>query len=363
MQPATPHNPFIGFLLREWLPGLAAAGLVLTSLYIGALPDYSVAEIEVLGLLFALFVVVRGLEKSRLIEWVAWKMEQTGRPALQLVLATFFLSMFITNDAALVLLVPLGLTLPLQNRGLLVILLALAANAGSALTPLGNPQNLFIYWYYHLAPLTFIRTIAPFSLPYLLFLSGCAYFLPLSGNGSKARATVQIQPVAWLYSLFFILLILTILHILPPFAPLAVLVYSLIFDRRALRIDYGLLLSFFFFFGLAENMKLLLATEIQHADHIFLFSALASQCISNVPAALLFAKFTSQWQALLWGTNVGGFGSLVGSLANLIAYRIYVRDATRQETGRFTLLFVVLGYLCFFLGVGLYTLSQHVIWG
>jgi len=110
-------------------------------------------------------------------------------------------------------------------------------------------------------------------------------------------------------------------------------------------------------------MKLLLATEIQHADHIFLFSALASQCISNVPAALLFAKFTSQWQALLWGTNVGGFGSLVGSLANLIAYRIYVRDATREETGRFTLLFVVLGYLCFFLGVGLYTLSRHVNWG
>jgi Na+/H+ antiporter NhaD/arsenite permease-like protein len=353
------HNPVISFLLREWLPGVAAAGLLLTSLYIGSFPDYSMAEIEVLALLFALFVVVRGLEKTRLILWVTRRMEQTDRPALQLVLATFFLSMLITNDAALVLLVPLGLALPVKNKGLLVILLALAANAGSALTPLGNPQNLFIYWYYHLSPLTFVRAIAPFSLPYLALLALLTIAF-CHCDAAVRSEPVRIHPMAWLHGLFFLLLILTILHILPAFALLIPLAFSLFFDRQTLRIDYGLLLSFFFFFGLAENLKLLLAAEVRHADHIFIFSALASQLISNVPAALLFAKFTNQWQALLWGTNVGGFGSLVGSLANLIAYRIYVSsEDNRRQAGRFTLLFVAMGYVCFFLGVALYKLSQH----
>jgi Na+/H+ antiporter NhaD/arsenite permease-like protein len=95
---------------------------------------------------------------------------------------------------------------------------------------------------------------------------------------------------------------------------------------------------------------------LQHPQHIFLFSALASQVMSNVPATLLFAEFTNQWQALLWGASVGGFGTLVASLANLIAWRLYVRNQQTANTAGFTLAFLALGFTAFFAGLLLYRL-------
>ena len=92
---------------------------------------------------------------------------------------------------------------------------------------------------------------------------------------------------------------------------------------------------------MADNLKTILSSEINHAGHIFLFSALASQVMSNVPASLLFAEFTQKWQALLWGVNAGGFGSLFGSLANLIAYRIYMTHANVRTPFSFAIRFVV----------------------
>jgi len=88
-----------------------------------------------------------------------------------------------------------------------------------------------------------------------------------------------------------------------------------------------------------------------------LLSAAASQFISNVPAVLLLAKATTQWQALLWGANVGGFGSLVGSLANLIAYKLYIRHENTNNTALFTAKFFIIGYAAFFVGVSLYFLT------
>jgi len=98
------------------------------------------------------------------------------------------------------------------------------------------------------------------------------------------------------------------------------------------------------------------ASEISHSGHIFLFSALASQVMSNVPATLLFANFTLNWQALLWGVNAGGFGSLFGSLANLIAYKIYVIHEGTNNTAAFTARFLVMGYVALFVSTGLYFL-------
>ena len=108
-------------------------------------------------------------------------------------------------------------------------------------------------------------------------------------------------------------------------------------------------------------MKHILASSLENAGHIFIFSALSSQIISNVPAALLISKFTTQWEALLWGTNVGGFGSLVGSLANLIAYKFYIsQENTNNQVASFTIKFVILGYIAFFIGIGLYFGMQKI---
>ena len=261
--------------------------------------------------------------------------------------------MLITNDVALVVLVPLTLSLRIQNKGVLVILEALAANAGSALTPTGNPQNLFIYWHYGLTPEIFIRTIAPFSLVFLLILIIASLLV-------KTDAQIQNAPVekfrskAYIYGLLLFTVILTVFHVLPVYSGLVVILFAIIFDRQALRVDYGLLLSFLFFFGVADNLKIILEQSINHSEHIFLISALASQVISNVPATLVFAKLTPDWPALLWGANAGGFGSLFGSLANLIAYRIYITHEGREQVVKFTLQFIALGYIALLISFGLY---------
>ncbi len=163
-----------------------------------------------------------------------------------------------------------------------------------------------------------------------------------------------IQRSSWNCALLLLLVLLTALRLLPLCMAMLALVCPLLFNRSALRIDHALLLSFFFFFGLAENMRLLLSSELAHSGHVFMLSALASQVMSNVPATLLFARFTDNWEALLWGSNAGGFGSLFGSLANLIAYRFYVNHPGTEDSGRFTITFLLAGYAAFFISVGLY---------
>ncbi len=348
------RNGIVDFVLREWLLFASAVSLLVTSIYSRHIPEYSRRELQILFILFVLFVAVKGLQRSGLIARISQAIE-TGRAIpLKLVVATFFLSMIVTNDVALIVIVPVTLLTRVERKDILVILEALAANAGSALTPLGNPQNLFLYWFYELQPLAFVETIFPFALVCLLGLVVAALFIR-SPLPARAVVAVPINRSAGMYVGSLILVLLIVLHVLPVSAGLLVIVPVWLLDRQALRIDYALLLTFFLFFGLAENMKSILAVEISHSGHIFLFSALASQVISNVPATLLFAKFTANWQALLWGVNTGGFGSLFGSLANLIAYRLYVNHDSTRDPAAFTLRFLVIGYVAFFVCLGLYS--------
>jgi Na+/H+ antiporter NhaD/arsenite permease-like protein len=348
------QGTFIDFILKQWLLIASGIGLVVTSVYIGHFPVYSTQELQVLFLLGVLFIVVSGLQHSGIILKAAQRIERGKAIPIKLVVTTYFLSMLVTNDISLIIIVPLTLSLNIDRKDVLVILEALAANAGSALTPFGNPQNLFIYWFYEVPPVAFLETIWPFSITFLLILLVSSLFVK---TRNKLRGLERLQPVkniSYIYGAMLLIVLLTVLHILPLLTGALVIVFALLFDRKALNIDYALLLSFFFFFGLAGNMKVLLTSEISHSGHIFLISALASQVMSNVPTTLLFAKFTSNWEALLWGTNAGGFGSLFGSLANLIAYKIYVKHESSNNTAMFTAKFLIMGYAAFFVSIGLY---------
>lgn len=346
---------FIDFILKEWLLIASGVGLALTSFHIQRIPSYTINEIQVLFILLILFITVNGLQKSGFILKIAQTIEKKKAIPLKLVLLTFFLSMLVTNDVALIGIVPLTLSLSINRKDILVILEALAANSGSALTPVGNPQNLFIYWFYNVSLEDFIKTIAPFSLTLLGLLIFVSIFVR-APNKLQSNRAVKISKESYAYVVSLVIVLLAVFHVLPLLSGIIVIFYALIFDRKALSVDYSLLLSFFFFFGIADNLKVILSSELNHSGHIFVFSALASQFMSNVPATLLFANFTSNWQALLWGANAGGFGSLFGSLANLIAYRIYVTHVTTNDAGRFTAKFLVIGYLALFISAGLYFL-------
>ena len=292
------------------------------------------------------------------METVAQRVERGKALSLKLLAGCFVLSMIVTNDVALVVMVPLTLSLNVRHKDWLVIFEALAANAGSALTPFGNPQNLFIYWFYNLEAKEFIASIAPFSLAFLALLLIAAWRLKTPATEVR-KPPARILRTSWIFALLLLLVLLTALRLLPLWTAAVALAVSFLFQRSAFRVDYSLLLSFFFFFGLAENLKTLLTAELAHSGHIFLFSALASQIMSNVPATLLFAKFTGNWEALLWGSNAGGFGSLFASLANLIAYRFYVSQENSTDNKVFILKFLVAGYTAFFLAIGWYFLVQN----
>ena len=348
---------FIDFILREWLLLVAAAGLLLTSFYLHRMPLYSKDEIDVLFILWVLFIAVKGLERGGLLQRVSRWLEQGKGVHLKLVMATFLLSMVVTNDVSLVVVVPLTMLLEIPSKGTLVILEALAANAGSALTPFGNPQNLFIYWHYGLSPWQFVKAIAPLSLLFCGLLAGATFLLGRGVAprvaGSQAR-DLSVKKGAWIYGALLVLMVLAVLRLLPLWVGVSVVLYAVLLDRDSMKVDYLLLLTFFCFFGLADNLQAMLGPRAGVSGNIFMLSALASQVISNVPAALLLANFTEKWRVLLWGTNVGGFGSLVASLANLIAYRLYITHSHDNDVVKFTWRFLALGYLSFFIGSALF---------
>ncbi len=352
----------IDSLVRHWLFIGSLAGLLASSLYLEQTPLFTANDFYILFLLFSLFVTVKGLEVSGILESMAARLKRGKHVALKLTLVTFFLSMVFTNDAALVVMVPVTLAMELPNRAWLVILEALAANAGSALTPFGNPQNLFIFWHFDLDPMEFMKVMLPFSLLFLCLLSAAALFLDRKGpavSSGKSPPVNMIKGTVFLFSTLVV--ILAILKFIPAFWAAVVILLLPFLEPSCLKVDYGLLVTILCFMGISENFQAIFQTTIEHSRHIFLLSALSSQVISNVPAALLFAKFTTNWKALLWGTNVGGFGGLIGSLANLIAYKMYI--SSKKETGimGFTLKFMAANYTCFLIGtLVFYVLRKHL---
>jgi Na+/H+ antiporter NhaD/arsenite permease-like protein len=344
------------FVKNEWLPLISFSGMLFTSVYLQRLPVFTLSDAELLYILFILFVVTSGLQTHGLISELAIQLKQGRFIATKMVGGTFFLSMFVTNDVALIALVPLTLLLEIEHTEWLIILEILAANAGSALSPFGNPQNLFIYWYYQISVREFITSIAAFSTVFFVLLIFLALLIDKKEttqqhDNEKSPFVINTSSYIYLALLFFVVLI--VLRILPLASGVPIILYALLFDRKSLRIDYALLLTFWCFFGFTDNLEVLLSNALSHSHHVFILAALLSQVISNVPTALLLADFTKHWQALLWGVSTGGFGSLVASLANLIAYRIYTKTEKHKSLS-FILKFHLAGYTAFFIGSALY---------
>ncbi len=354
-------NHWLNQLLKEWIFVASATGLVATSIYLKRVPLYSFHDLEIIYILLTLLVIIKGLEYANFFAVIASFLEKRRFLPLNLVVVTVFLSMFVTNDVALLLVIPLTLKLNTEKKDLLVILEALSANAGSSLTPFGNPQNLFIYWFYHIRPFEFIKAIFPFWFFFFLLLGIGSLFIKVEALPNYEDEKRPLLKRSFLYLIFLITFVLSILRVLPLTLGVFIIIFFAIFDPRCLRIDFLLLGTFFCFFGFTDNLIQMIKVAIENGDQVFLLSAIFSQFISNVPCALLFSDFTHNWKALLWGTNVGGFGNLLGSLANLIAYRFVL--VYKKEFKNFTLKFHVLGYGAFLLGTILYLVVSRMFWG
>ena len=330
----------------------------------------SYIDFRTLGILFCLMAAVAGLSGAGVFDAMARVLSQKAgtvrRLSLLLVLAAFGLSMFITNDVGLITFVPLTI-LMLREAGqraliITVVMETVGANLGSALTPFGNPQNLYLYSRYGMGMGEFLSITGPLCLIGLLLTAGgvLVFRLPAQNIAPKGGEAVFDRRKALFYGALFILSLLAVFRAIPWQLALAVVAAALALADREIfkRVDYSLLVTFVFFFILVGNLGSIPAVEGWVSGLLkgreLLVSALVSQFISNVPAALMLSGFTDNWQGLLAGTNIGGLGTLIASMASLISFRLYAKSEG-AKAGKYFAVFTAwnFAYLLVMLAAGL----------
>lgn len=323
-------------------------------------PSY--INFRVLAILFSLMLVVSALIRIGTFDFLTSKL--LGRIhseryiSLLLVVLSFFMSMLLTNDVTLVTLVPFAINVLKEYKDrrrtmYTLILMTVSANLGSMLTPIGNPQNLYLYSHYHMNLVDFIKLMLPYSAVSLILLVVSVFILNFTDktldtaeeNKTKAPKMVPL----FIYIALFVICVLTVSDILNYYIMLAIVaVVVLICDRKAFRnVDYGLLLTFVFFFILIGNLGRIdfinsaLSSIVD--KNSMLTAVLSSQIISNVPAAMLLSTFTENGEALVIGSNLGGLGTLIASMASLITYKFF--NSVKKEGEHYLLAFTIINVI------------------
>lgn len=371
---------FKNFIKRE--PVLFAALLLALSAVCIIRPAPSVCiqaiDLRTLAILFSLMIVIKAFQSQNFLDFIASRLLRLckTRRSLYFLLTylVFFSSMFVTNDVALLTFVPISLLIfkrinlsPLH----LIVLETLAANLGSCITPMGNPQNLFLFSYYEFSALDFFALTAKIAIPSLFILAVIILFLTgkrrikqgsltepheLSGNVLQTQtASIKIDFRTFFYAADFIICLLTVFHVINYifmliFTVIAMLICNL---RLFKKVDYSLLLTFVGFFiftktlstvpAFSDFIKSLLSSPLK----TYVTGIAASQIISNVPAALLLSGFTENGAMLLLAVNVGGLGTLIASMASVISFKLYTAENHDNYFAVFTaynvILLIILG--------------------
>lgn len=304
--------------------------------------------------LFALMIAVAGFRSIGVFDKATgYILKKTGtvrKLGMVMVLICFFSSMLVTNDVALLTFVPLTLLIyrsipDEKSRILTIVLETVAANMGSMLTPVGNPQNLYLYDEFGLSAMTFVKTMLPAGFVGLICIMLMTFLLPATECEAPERSADSISSAkAAAYGVMFVLCLLTVFRILPDYiCLLAAVLTAVIFDRKLLlKADYALLATFICFFVFVGNIARIDSINdfFSHAvdGRELLIGVGLSQIISNVPAAVMLAGFTDNGTKLLLGVDIGGLGTLIASLASLISFQFY-RKAEKAQTGRYILVF------------------------
>ncbi|MBQ7605427.1 MAG: anion permease [Firmicutes bacterium] len=326
-----------------------------------------------LALLYCLMVVIAGLRRagafSSLARTLCKRASTTRQLGFVLVMLCFVSSMLITNDVSLLTFVPFSimvLSIAGQQKQIIPVIVfqTVAANMGSMLTPVGNPQNLYIYSYYDIPAAEFLRMSFPVWIVSLIITLLLCMLLPKDEINHEMRGKEPLNHKSLaVYALLFGVCILTVLRVISwPLMLAAVVLVIAVYDRKMLiHADFLLLLTFICFFVFSGNMARIeavyevLSTAIK--GHELLLGAGLSQVISNVPATLLLAGFTESARELLLGVDIGGLGTPVASLASLISIKLYMvaKDADlagfmkwffAANFGMLAVLVVIFGVIC-----------------
>ena len=302
-----------------------------------------------LSILLTLMLVMSGLKALGAFALLGRRLLGKCRNARMLVLVLIGLCLclapFITNDVSLITFVPFTIFV-LEYAGLEKYLIptlsleTIAAHMGSMLTPIGNPHNIYYYGLMQARGETgaagFILMMLPYFVMAGVLLVFFAFVVTRTNEPIREIQTGEVKaPTGEARMKMAIYAVLFIVSLLPVFglakhAVAAVIVVAaiVIFDKKTLfRTDYSLLFTFIFLFILVGNLGRIDAlnaflTRIV-AGHELTVSVLASQIISNVPASILLSGFSDKYFVLALGCDIGGLGTLIASMANLISFKKY----------------------------------------
>lgn len=350
------------FIKNETVLSVAVILAVISSFFITPDIEYlNYIDFRTLGLLFCLMTVMAGLQKTGVFGFMAEnllkRIHSTKSLIFILIMLCFFFSMLITNDVALITFVPFTLTVldmlggDVKDKTIIpvVAMQTVAANLGSMLTPIGNPQNLYLHGISGLGVGEFMLLMLPYTVISFALLS--AWALLRKGKGDvkisfNEKTRIKKKGKVVIYSTLFCVCLITVAHALDYRVMLLVVIATTAAaDYRIFaRVDYTLLLTFIAFFVFIGNMGRIpmfsnyINTIINGRECIT--GILSSQLISNVPAALLLSGFTDNIRPLIVGVNIGGLGTLIASMASLISFK-YIGRENKSLRGRYLFYFTV----------------------
>lgn len=349
--------PDIGRSLRS-NPDLAAA-VIFAGATTAAVPFSLPAMLgsintSLISILFCLMAIIAGLRQGGILTYsyrLLFSDTVSSRRLVRFfVFSCFTMSMAVTNDVALIIFVPLAVMV-LQAAGMqrhlifAVTFQTIAANMGSILTPIGNPQNLFIYSYYHMTLWEFLKVTGPITAVSGILLYLISFYIPnYPVDIPSVPAPVMKKRTVLVLICLLGLCILTVLRVLTP-AILVGIVCPVLFltDRSVFRgVDYKLIFLFIFLFIGVGNLGRLPffadGTAALLQGHELFVSLLLSQVLSNVPTTVLLAPYTQHVQPLLAGVNIGGLGTIIASMASIISFKVYA-DCRDSRPVRYLLIF------------------------
>ena len=354
-------SSFIEFVKKECVLVIAVTLAILSSFI--SIPKMSYIDFKVLILLFNLMVVVAAFKELKVLDSIAIgllkKCNTYTSISLALVFITFISSMIVTNDVALITFVPLSIVIARKaniNVLKIVIFQTLAANLGSSFTPMGNPQNLFIYSFYNLSPIDFFKITLPIVILAVLFL------VLLVFKDKKMNLSLDLEDFkidnkrdVYLFGGLFLIILLSVFHVIDyKVTFLITIVMVLILNKKLFsQVDYSLLITFIGFFIFVGNISTMDVVKnfmegiLNSPKSTFLASVLSSQVISNVPATMLLSGFTDHFKELLLGVNIGGMGTLIASLASVISYKIYTSEFGNDNYMKSFNFYNILGLIIF----------------
>lgn len=330
---------------------LAALSMVLVP------PDRAYLEYidySVLIILACLMTVVAGFKMAGVFARLSCMLTRSCRSlrglSVILVSLCFFTAMLVTNDVALLTFVPFTLELlrleDVNMKIFIIVMETIAANLGSMMTPIGNPQNLFLFSYYNMGLREFSAAVVPIGIAsYFIILAAMVFVknkqLTISWQDSGVKLHIKELVV---FFILFVVCILTVLKVIDSRVCLVVVVlFTLLIAPGLFReVDYGLLATFICFFIFVGNIGSLEEVRVQVSNLLsgkeLIVSALICQGISNVPAAIMLSGFTENARELLRGVNIGGLGTLVASLASLISFKLY-NKSEGSRPGKYIMFF------------------------